>query len=365
MLNHSLLLFLIIIGLVGCAKPVEYKEVAPRTVLIAKVKDTAASGVRSFVGSLQASDRARLSFEASGTVVQINVELGQRFKSGDILAKLNATQAELTLEGALAELDEAIANLEKVELDHKRYEALLEKGAISVSSMDQSLAQRQRAKALATGAKAAVAVARKKLEDVYLRAPFDGEVVARLVEPFQVIGAGQGVLEVIGQGDRFEGVVTVSDATRSSIHMGNSAMLKLIASGQTVPASIIEIGNRANSAGLFPVTVTLNQAPKNAHVGQAIEVTFSQGSDDLHLFIPVTAYTVDATGQNFVLVLGEDKTLLRKPVELGEFSDAAVRVLDGVEAEDQIVTHGVDLLVDGQRVEPINQQTAALRYGSE
>lgn len=353
----SVLFLVVVLVLSGCDEAPAPASLSPRTVLTTEVKGLSSREIRHFPGFLRAADRAALSFETGGVVTRLEVELGDRFAKGAVLAYLDNTHARLELNRRLAEKREAEAVLRDAKLEYTRLEKLRNSGAVSIASIDQSQARYDSAKAKLSAVKASIDTAREQLEDMRLVAPFDGEVVARLVEPAQVIGAGQSVLDVVGRDGGLEGVVQVPDMYRQKLMAGTYTDLRLLASGREVKARITETGNRANSAGLFPVVLTLVDAPASAKAGQTIEVAFGISEFSNNPVIPLTAYTVDADGQAYVYKIAEGEDFVRRqPIILGNLSSSGVQVLHGLSVGSMIVTKGVDLLTDGEVVVSVDSK---------
>lgn len=363
MKRFSLLFLVAGFVLSGCNEAPAPLSPSPRTVLTTAVKGLSSSESHHFPGFLRAADRASLSFETGGLVTRLEVELGDQFRRGAMLAYLDDTHARLELNRRFAEKREAEAVLRDAKLEYTRLEKLRNSGAVSIASIDQSQARYDSARAKLSAVQAAIDTAREQLEDLRLIAPFDGEVVKRLVEPAQVIGAGQSVLDIVGRDGGLEGIVQVPDLIRQKLMTGDHAELRLLASGTVLKARISETGNRANSAGLFPVVLTLTGAPVNAKAGQAIEVTFGASRVSNDPVIPLTAYTVTADGQAYVFKITDGEDFVRRqPVKLGDLSSSGVQVLRGLSVGSTIVTKGVDLLSDGEVVVPVDVKNN--RFGS-
>ncbi|MBC6402514.1 MAG: efflux RND transporter periplasmic adaptor subunit [Hyphomonadaceae bacterium] len=347
--------------------PVPESE-TPRTVLTATVVDSSGDDVGRFAGELRARDRAVLSFETGGTVRDVNVNLGDTFDSGDILGRVDDRRAQLTLDTRRAELLDARAAYTEARLEYERRSNLQGTGAVSVASIEQAETRMESARARLSAAQAGVATAEEQVSDTFLRAPFDGEVVNRLVEPSQVVSAGQPILEVVGRESGLEGIVAVPDATRRALEIGDDVQVRVLSLDAKISARVNEIGNRANVAGLFPITLQLVAPPTNVSAGQSIEVTFGlpigpEGS----LIIPITAYAVDPNGQPYVFLINETDTggavaIRRQDILLGEIAGQGIRVLRGINVGDTIVSKGVDLLSDGQRVFAVDQSSD--RFGN-
>ena len=353
--------------LASCSEKEPDSIESPRTVLTSVVGSSSGDVRSQFAGELRSIDRASLSFEVGGVVTDIKVELGDSFEEGDVLGQVDQTQATLALDARKAELLDAQASRQEARLEYNRRSNLRGTGAVSVASIEQAESRLESAQARLSAARSAVASAEKQLSDTELLAPFSGEVVNRLAEPSQVVNPGQLVLEVVGVDAGLEGIVAVPDYVRQSVSVGDSVQARVLSLGLVLDARITEIGSRANTAGIFPIILSIEGATENASSGQSIEVAFTQtNSKEGNWTIPLSAYTVDADGQAFAYVVdsadSSDSTPARQtPVRIGALSSAGAQVMEGLQLGDVIVTKGVDLLNDGQLVIPIDQNSQ--RFG--
>ena len=359
---------LFVFGLISCKQKEDPPSETPRTVLTLSVGNQQTTATSRFAGELRAKDRAVLSFEASGVITNLSVDLGHHFEKDDVLGRVDDTRAGLTLESKRAELLNAEATNQEAKLEFERRTSLKGTGAVSVASIEQAETRLESSRARLQAAKAGVASAEKQEADTYLKAPFAGEVVSRLAEPSQVVNSGQPVLEVVGRDAGLEGVISVPDFIRQSLVIGDNASLRVLSLGLETPARITEIGNRTNAAGLFPVILEFVKKPAKVNAGQSIEVAFEKHrSDEKAFYIPVTAYAMDVDEQAYVFVIerdaaGETARVKRRKVNLDELSGEGARIIDGLKADEVIVTKGVELLSDGQQVIAVDQNSQRFGY---
>lgn len=344
----SALVLCALIVVSGCDKNEELEVSVPRTVLTEKISTNNNRAEKLYAGKLRASKRATLSFEANGIVSAVTPELGDTFAKGDLLAQIDDSKLQINLKSRLAELHNAQANLKDAELEYQRKLAVKESGAISDLVLDQAETRLEGAKAQVEAAIAGKQSVEKQISDLSLVAPFSGEVTARLIEPNQVVSAGQPILEVAGLKESMEGVVHVPVTVRQSLKLGERVTMRVLSSEDFFEVAVTEIGNQANNAGLFPITIMSGSSLENVNAGQSIEVNFGHQNLDV-LIIPNTAYGLSANGDAFVYLFDNDK-VVQKAVEIGAITKQGVEVLKGLSAGDEIVVKGVDLLSDGEHV---------------
>ena len=339
-------------GLAACSGNEPPPTPPPRTVVAERVEHADRSGMR-YSGTVRAADRSELAFEVGGQVFGVFVELGDRFARGDLLAELDASTLRLELAGRRADLANAESVLVDSRLDYERRARLAGTGAVSQSAIDQARSRFDSATAQTSALSAAVAQAEEMLADARLRAPFDGEVVARLAEPSEVVASGEAVLSVIGIEASLETLIRVPGSVRRALQVGAPARISAGGEGLTVRGRVTEIGAQANTAGLFPVTVAIDEAPRWLRPGLSVEARFDRDADAHTLVVPLSAF-IPAEGRAATVYVVDtaatQATARARRVELGALRDDGVEILAGLRPGELVVVRGAELLTDGQPV---------------
>lgn len=366
---------LLILGaavLAGCSGPNDHEPLAPRTVLVHTVAASSESGTY-YSGRLRAADRTDLGFEVSGPVALVNVELGDEVAAGQELAVLDDRPLRLDLDARRADLQSAIATRDEARLDLERHLRLLDTGAVARSEIDRARARAESEEARVESLVAAVGRAREALEDTRIVAPYDGEIVERMVEPGEQVSAGRTALRMVGVDAPLEAQAFVPSWVRSELRVGTAVQVRAV---QTHPGSLdrdlvggelVEIGAESNAAGQFPVTVRLDADRAGPFVGsmrpgESVEVAFI---DDraIALVIPLTSFVSTGVNQARVLTVtgtGDGATVRERAIELGTYRTSQVEVVNGLTPGERIVARGVEFLKDGDPIRPVDQ--VAERY---
>jgi RND family efflux transporter MFP subunit len=137
---------------------------------------------------------ARLSAEVAPTVMarvlDVRVRAGDPVRRGDVIAVLDARDLTAQLQQAEAALAAVTAQARQADADLGRASQLFAKQALTRQDLDAAEARAATARAQAAQARDAVAEARVRLGETDVRAPFDGVVVARHLDPGDTAGAG-------------------------------------------------------------------------------------------------------------------------------------------------------------------------------
>lgn len=347
------------LALAGCGDAPSVDEAPPRPVAWTTVTLTDTAGQRRIPGVIASRAAAPLAFEVPGVVASVEVEIGDAFTAGDVLATLDARSFALQLTQREAQLAEARANHALAASDHARAQRLVERGAVSRAQYDAARAALDTARSRIATLQAQVDLARKDLADTRLVAPYAGTVTRRLVEPAQRVTPATPALHIQGHGPGLEVNLTVPETLIDQLRMAGTHQVHLPALGTTHGGQISEIGTDAAAGSSYPVTLLLTQPPSGARAGMTAEVILDTGDGRPRLTIPVTAFAnteSDDPGTAHVYVLepdGADEQAAiarRRSVTLAGVTGQHAIVADGLSADEPIVSRGVAFLADGQRV---------------
>jgi RND family efflux transporter MFP subunit len=343
-----------LLALAGCSAPPDATEPVPRSVEVFQVDAAAPSSEPVYSGTLRAKQRSDLSFLQTGQIREMTKDLGERFKRGEVLARLDSTELALAVEERLANLVDTQAELADAKLGRDRLVALEGSGAVSRSSVDSAIARFDSAVARTSAIEAALGQARKRLAESVLTAPFDGQVVERLMQPSQAAAAGQTVYRVIGQDGGLEAVVNLPVMALDQFALGTQTQLLIRPTDVVRRATVIEVGNAAGRSGLYPISLSLEDA-SGLRPGLRVEVPGRGGrARGEHPTIPLTAYRPD-TGTKALVFVVEPETgrIVTRDVELGTVTDEGVEVVAGLARGELIVARGLSTLRSGETVMPL------------
>src|ERR1700757_946528 len=192
----GVLLALSMIVLSGCQESTAEKAVPGRPVLVATVKYEAASPERSFVGTIRPRIETDMGFRVPGKVAKRLVEVGQTVDVGQPLALLDEVDLKLQAEQAQAEFSAATGVLAQAAASEQRAKDLRVKGWTTDAQMDSARAAADEARARLNRAERQVELTKNSLSYATLAADARGVVTATLIEPGQVVAAGQTAIRV-------------------------------------------------------------------------------------------------------------------------------------------------------------------------
>jgi len=141
-------------------------------------------------GQVEAINIVEIKSKASGEIIHLPWESGDRVREGEVLAQLDPTTAKTTLRQAEADLEVAKAKVELMKKTLERKRKLLEKGLISEEDYDRAVLDSRQAEAELVSAETRKENADEKLKDTTVRAPISGIILEKRVEEGQIIASG-------------------------------------------------------------------------------------------------------------------------------------------------------------------------------
>jgi RND family efflux transporter MFP subunit len=352
------------LAFLGCGKEEKPPEVV-RSIKWTRVVETTTKQVRMISGTTKPVDQTALSFAVGGTVETAPARLGDRVKKGQVLAELDQQPFIYAVREGEAALSKAQANVVERRANYERILALYESNNASKAELDEARASFDSATSQVKAAKAQLGLARRDLRKTVLRAPFNGSISMREIEPFVEVPAGRPIFALDGEESGFEVDAAVPESVVIRLELEDEADVVFPSlRNRRVPGVITEIGSRSRTATTFPVTVQLSEQFPELRAGMSVEVAFefipekkSGGSIAQGLIVPIAAILV-GKDQHFVFVYDEEtSTVRRTQVTTANLRKNDVIVESGsLKADDIIAIAGVQFLNDGQKVNLMKEE---------
>ena len=399
----------------GCGKPAARPEVV-RPVRAIKVGDLKAIASREFPGRAKARDEVDLSFQVSGPLVSLPVDVGSQVKKGDVIASIDPRDFQAALDTNQGNLERAKANLlamergarpEEIEqlkaavaqaeasykqayAEHERNANLIKTESISKSEFDLTYARATRSGAEVKSARealnigqagarpedleakraeikaleAAVADAKNQLDYSVLKAPFDGKVAARYVDNFQTVQAKQTIVRLLDV-SKIEVTIQVPESLIGLVPRVKKTVCSFDAlPGKEFVGQVTKIGSEASqTTRTYPVTVAVDQ-PEDAEILPGMAATVRNQPEENEqaasqdLIVPPSALfepVQEKASGPCVWVVGSDKKVALQAVKTGKLTPVGMIVTEGLKAGDVVVTAGVHSLRAGQEVKLLEE----------
>lgn len=349
----------------GSATPETQTLSGPRPVPMYTIASGQTGTARSYPGTAESGSEVDLSFRVAGPLVAVNVGPGSVVKKGQALMQIDPRDYRDNIAVISAQLTAARAEYDNAKLEFERVKPLIKKGVVSQSDYDR--AERAHATAMASvkNIEAQLAIARHKLGDTTLRAPFDGIVTTQLVENHEMISAGQKALKMHDTSS-IEIHVNIPETVLSNYNLNTQQTVDATfpaIPGRTFKAHMSEWSAEADpQTRTYEVTFTLPAPSGNGEPailpGMTAEISWSGMQKAASpLSIPASALVADDKNQSQVWVFNPETQLATKrSIVTGKLVDGSrFQVLDGLEEGETIVVAGVDFITPEMKLRPMNR----------
>lgn len=330
-------------------------------------------------GVVSAVETAVISSRIVATIADVSVTAGDRVRAGDVLVRIDAADvverthqaraAALAAEKALAqartEQTAADANQRLAAAWHTRITALHARNSATDQERDEAEARLSAAAARVAGSQAATELADANLVSAranvagaaatesytLLRAPFNGLIIERLVDPGNLAAPGMPLLRIESDGTR-QVVAQVDEARVSYVQPGDQVDVEIDAPGDSGDDASIQgtVAEVARAVGAdqraFTVKVTLPRSV-TARTGTFARVIF-RGATRRALVVPASA--IRRQGQVSSIFVVQDGVARLRLIQAGPPLSEGIEVLSGLDNGEVVVTIPVAGLADGVNV---------------
>ena len=338
---------------------------------------------------------ANVSFLVSGKVVFVGPREGEFVKKGQVLARIDATDFNLSIKGAAAQaataqaamekamhsarpelLEQARIGFERAEDEYRRMKMLYDAKSLAPNDYQKYKAAYERARQEFEQAKAGgqredkeqargaynqaganLDIARKALSDATLRAPVSGYISKRSIEPGDTASPGHPVFEIV-QMDPVEVNVGVPETDIHLVKIGQKADIAVPALPGTSFQGNVRVINVSADPGTrtYMTRISVANPEHLLRVGMVAEATIRGDRTVSMVTLPGDAVVRDPQGATQVYVYYPDqKRVYAKRVEIGAAVNKNVEIKSGLDGNELIVLAGQTKLKNGLTVSATEQ----------
>lgn len=306
---------------------------------------TMTQGVR-ITGTLKAVRTAMVKARVAGELVMLEVREGDPVKMGQIVARVDNTEYLARQRQAQQQAEAARAQVDVAQRQFDNNNALVNQGFISKTALDTSMANLNGAKASYQAALSALDVSTKALDDSVLRAPINGLVSQRFVQPGERVAIEARIIEIIDL-SQLELEATLTSAEAVNVKVGQIAKLLVEGTSEEVSARVLRI-NPSTQTGSRSVLVYLG-LQSHPLLRQGVFVQGSLGTQKVQaVVVPLESVRSDKT-KPYVQTL-QDNQVVHLQVELGAKGEAdgkAVMALKEIKEGTKVLAPSAGAVRDG------------------
>ncbi|SMB89864.1 RND family efflux transporter, MFP subunit [Thermanaeromonas toyohensis ToBE] len=345
----------------------------------------------SATGIIAAREEVKVGAPLPGRLTKVYVQVGDRVKAGDVVAELDNEDVKARLDQAKAGLEQARAALSQLEANRaqleanlrqaeanasnsranwERVKALYEAGAASKQQLEQAQtamevsqaqveaaraalealkAQRSALSSQVASAEAVVRQAEVALSNTYIKAPVEGVVTAKLLNPGEI---AQGPILQLSTDKDIEVNFQVTERDINFLKEGAEVKILVPALGREFKGRISTFSPAADQrTRSYTVKAKFTSSPEGLHPGMTAIIYYLTERVDNAVLVPKNA-VVKRGAQDIVFTVEEGRAVGR-PVTLGIADSEKVEIKEGLAAGTPIVVKGQDFLSEGQLVEVV------------
>jgi RND family efflux transporter MFP subunit len=314
----------------------------------------------SLIGSLRAKQRVEVTPKASGRLLEIRVDRGDRVRAGQIVARLeddelrqqvrSAEAAQQVARASLAQREAELAN-RKSELE--RYRNLSADGVVSSQQLETASTAVEVTQAQMNLAQAQIAQAEAELEELRIRlgqteiaSPLTGIVATRFVDAGALLSSSTPILLILDLSTMLT-VVNVPERDVTKIRVGSTAKVTVDAlAGKEFLGRVVRISPILDpQTRTAPVEIELENAGEQLKAEMFSRVDLNLETRREALLVPRDALVYRNERQGVFVVDAE--TARFQPVVTGLAEGDMIEIVEGVAEGDTVVSRGANLLQNG------------------
>ena len=308
---------------------------SPVTVRVMEIRETAGTGLYSYVGTAKASKSAYVSCPYPGRLAKLNVSEGGRVKAGQVMAEIESQSVKSNYDMAMATLKQAEDGYERVRKVHS---------SGSVPDVKMVEAETQLAKA-----RSAAEMAAGAMEDCKIKAPYDAVVSDVFADPGMELGMLDRIARIVDISS-VEIRFSVPENEIGRIRPGMQVTADIPAlDAAGVSGKVVSKGVEASPLShTYECTAVLDRSLPELKPGMVCKVFMDKPEAAAGFVIPASSVRTDVSGRYVWTV--DNGTVARTSVVISGFSGSGVVVSSGLSAGNLIITEGMQKVCTGMEV---------------
>lgn len=356
------ILLLISITIISCRNRTADKgkpENPPVPVAVSQVKLSSVTYYDSYPGNIVALKEVEIHAQVGGYITGIFFTEGSRVTKGQKLYEIDRRQYEAAYQQAQNNVKIAESNLDKVQRDYDRYNALSQQDAIAKQQLEHTRSDFENAKLQLSSAHDDLVKAKTNYEFSLITAPFDGTIGISQVKMGALIVSGQTLLNTISSDDPVaadfeidEKELPYFEELEKAKVSNNDTLYRITLADQSTymhPGKISLIDRAVDPrTGTITVRLVFPNPDHTLRPGMSCTVQVLHRQDEKQILIPFKAVT-EQMGEYFVYRISGDSAR-QITVLTGVRIGPDVIISSGLKDGDTIVTEGMAKLHNGAKI---------------
>jgi membrane fusion protein, multidrug efflux system len=310
-----------------------------------------------YTGRFEAREQVEVRARVSGFMDKLHFKDGQIIRKGDLLFTIDQRPFLLSVEAAIADVERAKAQVALAENEVDRAEGLIRNQTITARDLDQRRANLASARASVQASEANLKVARLNLEWTEVRAPIDGRISDRRVDPGNLITGGQSGATLLTTIISIDPIYFIFETSEAD-YLRYSRLLQSGGrpQGRDAPNPVrVRLADEKDWSREGKMDFVDNQLNAKSGTIRARALftntdqfltpgTFGRlqlyGGEVDGLLVPDSVIVSDQTNK-VIFVVGEGNKVVPKPVVLGPIVDGLRVIKTGLSVADKVIITGI------------------------
>ncbi len=352
--------------LCSCQQEKKTKSASPIRVKVEELNMANQTSGQTYVGIVEEREATSVSFTSMGVIRRMLVHEGQYVKRGQLLAEIDATTSENSVEAAKANISQAndmVEQAQSIYLQAKdaydRMKLLHDNGSLpeikwveAETRLKQAETTLNTAKSNIKSAQATERIARKNQADTRLIAPVSGIIGKRQKGAGETALPSEGVVTILDI-STVKVKVSVPETEMKEIGTHSSTHIFVKAADLHANGGTIEKGVQADAmTHTYDIRINVPNASHQLLPGMVADVSFTSAGAKSSEKATVAVNSVQrrADGSLFIWTIDKDNTAHRTTVTIGETEGNRVAITSGLNYGQRIVTDGYQKLSEGTKV---------------
>lgn len=325
----------------SCGNKEQQREERVVKVNIMEISVGSAESMHEYAGTIEEAFTSQLSFGSSGRITAIYVKEGQRVQKGQLLAKIDNSNASNSYKAAKATLDQA-------QDGYDRAKQVYEAGSLPEVKWTEIQTQLNQAQSLAE-------IAKKNLDDCELRAPASGTIGDRTIEVGTSVTPFQPVMKLIGLDGLFV-KTSIPEGDINEVAVGSNAFVIVSALGNKELEGIVEERNPSADplSHSYLIRIRIKGNTKDLLPGMVCRVQMANkqeiAKEQSEFFeVPNRAVQIDNQGKRYVWVV-ENECAVQRYVTISDLTNNGVQIAEGLHLGDKVIVDGMLKVATGTKV---------------
>lgn len=340
----------------------------PMAVEVTRLQQRPISDRVELVGTLEATAQGRVQARTAGYITKLPFDVGDYVEQGTLLVELDDLKATESLKEAAASLrvaeaqrDASLAKQRNLKTRLNNYQELLKRNVLTRQQLDDLRSEHEVAEAevalnqaLVEQADSALETSRLNLEDTKIRAALSGYVSERFSDVGDLTDPNTPILSLVNL-EVIRTIVHIVEKDYDRIKLGQTAVVRVDAyPGMEFPGKVIRIAPRIDlETRTAAVQIEIQNSDAYLKPGMYARVSLRFEDKEHAHVVPMATIQHDEKQRFVFLVNSNDNRVERRNVTIGIEDGRFSEILQGLSAEDQVVSLGSRLIRVGDRVDPV------------